>query len=519
MRNRFFYNNNQAQAKRVRKSLKQKWTKAVCIGTLSAAMITGVPVIPPISAYTQEVYAAVSENAKIYKLSDPSLVTTKTITDFYGNKTAVSYIDIEITEDGTYTITGSNKVDGKDIDVHISVGKGVKANIVLDNLEVKNTGLYQMDMAGAVGADSRETLFPFMDIEGTVNLYLKGNNTITMPQTMSNGTAKNVGTVFKLYGQLTVRQAEGESAASLTANNTKCLINADCYRGYEYSNGTFLMESGVVKASGASIYGVDRFFMTGGTISCDAVSTKTKSQYCFMGGEINAGFSIPNARVGEMRGTSRFDSGKAVDDCGYEMVNMSVYGLPAEAKVSSINGCPVYFTETAEDGSLTAYFRKGSNVIEIDHTFYLYEYDWSTGMLHLVSDAELCNVQFVTGKGENETTYRNIKVKKGVAMAKLFHDTHYTYTYTTEEGAVFSEATVVDKDLKVIMSSSVRTYNVKIDGESQKMEYGTPLPEGKIYYSARNRCCYYGGSPVAEDMDLTSLELITDNEGVEYGEI
>ena len=519
MRNRFFYNNNQTQAKRVRKSLKQKWTKAVCIGTLSATMITGVPVIPPISAYTQEVCAAVSENAKIYKLSDPSLVTTKTITDFYGNKTEVSYIDIMITEDGTYTIMGSNKVDGEDIDVHISVGKGVKANIVLDNLEVENTGLYQMDMAGAVGADSREPLFPFMDIEGTVNLYLKGNNTITMPQTMSNGTAKNVGTVFKLYGQLTIRQAAGESAASLTANNTKCLINADCYGWYEYSNGTFLMESGEVKASGASIYGVDRFFMTGGTISCDAVSTKTKSQYCFMGGEINAGFSIPNVRVGEMRGTSSFDSGKAVDDCGYEMVNMSVYGLPAEAKVSSINGCPVYFTETTEDGSLTAYFRKGSNVIEIDHTFYLYEYDWSTGMLYLVPDAELCNVQFVTGEGENETTYRNIKVKKGVAMAKLFHDTHYTYTYTTEEGTAFSEATVVDKDLKVIMSSSVRTYNIKIDGESQKMEYGTPLPEGKIYYSARNRCCYYGGSPVAEDMDLTSLELITDNEGVEYAEI
>lgn len=519
MRNRFFYNNNQTQAKRVRKSLKQKWTKAVCIGTLSATMITGVPVIPPISAYTQEVCAAVSENAKIYKLSDPSLVTTKTITDFYGNKTEVSYIDIMITEDGTYTIMGSNKVDGKDIDVHISVGKGVKANIVLDNLEVENTGLYQMDMAGAVGADSRETLFPFMDIEGTVNLYLKGNNTITMPQTMSNGTAKNVGTVFKLYGQLTIRQAAGESAASLNANNTKCLINADCYGWYEYSNGTFLMESGEVKASGASIYGVDRFFMTGGTISCDAVSTKTKSQYCFMGGEINAGFSIPNVRVGEMRGTSSFDSGKAVDDCGYEMVNMSLYGLPAEAKVSSINGCPVYFTETTEDGSLTAYFRKGSNVIEIDHTFYLYEYDWSTGMLYLVPDAELCNVQFVTGEGENETTYRNIKVKKGVAMAKLFHDTHYTYTYTTEEGTAFSEATVVDKDLKVIMSSSVRTYNIKIDGESQKMEYGTPLPEGKIYYSARNRCCYYGGSPVAEDMDLTSLELITDNEGAEYAEI
>ncbi len=517
MRNQFFYNNNKTQAKKIRKSLKQKWTKAVCIGTLSATMLTGVPVIPPISAYTQEVCAAVSENVKTFHLSDSSLVTTKTITEFYGNKTETSYIDIVITEDGTYTITGSNKtVNG---DVHISVEKGVNATIVLDNVEVENTGLYQMDMAGGVGSDFRETLFPFMDIEGNVNLYLKGNNTITMPQTMSDGTAKNVGTVFQLYGQLTVRQAEGESAASLTAKNAQCLINAGCYGKYEYSNGTFLMESGKVTAEGASIYGVDRFFTTGGTISCDAVSTETKSQYCFMGGEINAVFKIPNVRVGEVNGTSSLDSGKVVDDCGYELAKMSADGLPAETKVSSINGCPVYFTETTETGSLTAYLRKGSNVIEIDKMFYLYEYDWNSGMLHLVPDAELCNVQFVTGEGENETTYRNIKVKKGFTVGKLFDDVHYTYTYKTDQGEDFSESTVVDKDFKVVMTSSARTYNVTIDGVSQEMAYGTPLPEGKIYYSAQNQCCYYGGSPVAEDMDLTSLELRTDNDGIEYAEI
>ena len=517
MRNQFFYNNNKTQAKKIRKSLKQKWTKAVCIGTLSATMLTGVPVIPPISAYTQEVCAAVSENVKTFHLSDSSLVTTKTITEFYGNKTETSYIDIVITEDGTYTITGSNKtVNG---DVHISVEKGVNATIVLDNVEVENTGLYQMDMAGGVGSDFRETLFPFMDIEGNVNLYLKGNNTITMPQTMSDGTAKNVGTVFQLYGQLTVRQAEGESAASLTAKNAQCLINAGCYGKYEYSNGTFLMESGKVTAEGASIYGVDRFFTTGGTISCDAVSTETKSQYCFMGGEINAVFKIPNVRVGEVYGTSSLDSGKVVDDCGYELAKMSADGLPAETKVSSINGCPVYFTETTETGSLTAYLRKGSNVIEIDKMFYLYEYDWNSGMLHLVPDAELCNVQFVTGEGENETTYRNIKVKKGFTVGKLFDDVHYTYTYKTDQGEDFSESTVVDKDFKVVMTSSARTYNVTIDGVSQEMAYGTPLPEGKIYYSAQNQCCYYGGSPVAEDMDLTSLELRTDNDGIEYAEI
>ncbi len=517
MRNQFFYNNNQTQAKRVRKRLKQKWTKAVCIGTLSATMLTGVPVIPPISAYTQEVCAAVSENSKTFSLSDSSLVTTKTITEFYGNKKEASYIDIAITEDGTYTITGSNKmVNG---DVHISVEKGVNANIVLDNVEVENNGLYQMDMAGGVGSDSRETLFPFMDIEGNVTLYLKGNNTITMPQTMPNGIAKNVGPVFQLYGQLTIRQAEGESAASLTANNAKCLINAGCYGKYEYSNGTFLMESGKVAAAGASIYDVDRFFMTGGTISCDAVSTETKSQYCFMSGEINAVFKIPNVRVGEVNGTSSLYSGKVVDDCGYELAKMSADGFPAETKVSSINGCPVYFTKTAADGSLKTYFRKGSNVIEIGGTFYLYEYDWSSGMLYSVQNPDLCDVQFVTGEGENETTYRNIKVKKGFTVGKLFDDVHYTYTYKIDQGEDFSESTVVDKDLKVVMTSSARTYNVTIDGESQKMEYGTPLREGKIYYSKTNQCCYYGGSPVAEDMDLTSLELRTDNDGIEYVEI
>lgn len=517
MRNQFFYNNNKTQAKKIRKSLKQKWTKAVCIGTLSATMLTGVPVIPPISAYTQEVCAAVSENVKTFHLSDSSLVTTKTITEFYGNKKETSYIDIEITEDGTYTITGSNKmVNG---DVHISVEKGVNANIVLDNVEVENNGLYQMDMAGGVGSDSRETLFPFMDIEGNVTLYVKGNNTITMPQTMPNGTAKNVGTVFQLYGQLTIRQAEGESVASLTANNAKCLINAGCYGKYEYSNGTFLMESGKVAAAGASIYGVDRFFMTGGTISCDAVSTETKSQYCFMGGEINAVFKIPNVRVGEVNGTSSLDSGKVVDDCGYELAKMSADGLPAETKVSSINGCPVYFTKTAADGSLKTYFRKGSNVIEIGGTFYLYEYDWSSGMLHSVQNPDLCDVQFVTGEGENETTYRKIKVKKGAAVGNLFDDVHYTYTYKTDQGAEFSKNTVVNENLKVVMTSSPRIYNVTIDGESQKMEYGTPLREGKIYYSKTNQCCYYGGSPVAEDMDLTSLELRTDNDGIEYAEI
>lgn len=51
MRKQFFYNNNQLQGKKIRKNLKQKWTKVVCIGTLSATVLTGIPVIPPTNAY------------------------------------------------------------------------------------------------------------------------------------------------------------------------------------------------------------------------------------------------------------------------------------------------------------------------------------------------------------------------------------------------------------------------------------------------------------------------------------
>ena len=43
MHKKFYFNNNQSQIKRIRKNLKQQWTKAVCIGTLSATVLTGVP--------------------------------------------------------------------------------------------------------------------------------------------------------------------------------------------------------------------------------------------------------------------------------------------------------------------------------------------------------------------------------------------------------------------------------------------------------------------------------------------
>ena len=83
MRKQFFYNNNQLQGKKIRKNLKQKWTKVVCIGTLSATVLTGIPVIPPTNAYAQEASVLSAKNVT-YNLDDPKLFVEKTITSLEG---------------------------------------------------------------------------------------------------------------------------------------------------------------------------------------------------------------------------------------------------------------------------------------------------------------------------------------------------------------------------------------------------------------------------------------------------
>ena len=83
MHKKFYFNNNQSQIKRIRKNLKQQWTKAVCIGTLSATVLTGVPVFPVTHAYAQEVSVQAEKNVT-YNLQDTELLTEKTIADYGG---------------------------------------------------------------------------------------------------------------------------------------------------------------------------------------------------------------------------------------------------------------------------------------------------------------------------------------------------------------------------------------------------------------------------------------------------
>lgn len=525
MHKKFYFNNNQSQIKRIRKNLKQQWTKAVCIGTLSATVLTGVPVFPVTHAYAQEVSVQAEKNVT-YNLQDTELLTEKTIADYGGTKHEVTIIEINITEDGTYTITGSNEINGTYMDVHITVADGVKANVILDNVNIQNDDLYDLDIKGCASDDERDQLFPFMEIMGAANLYLKGKNTITIP-VLDKGNGKvNTSVIFKLYGQLTVREDAGTPGSSLEINNAGYLLHGGGSDEYSSVGGSFTMESGTLTAWGANINYLEQWHMLGGAINCYMSNLVYYGDYQFLGGDINTTtWSRVTLKMGAARLLGSASGASFEDRNGYSLQKLTVSDLPASRKVTAVNGYPSSTLETSETGTLEAYLRKGSNVIEIDGKSYLYKWYEETSKLERQSDAELCTVQFVLDG--SESPYCTVKVEKNTAFGKLFNDTQYTYTYQTKDGTEFNEKTEITSDMTVTMKSYVREYNVTIDGVPEKM---STLPAGKMYlnppesYDGSSKyyydygSCYYGGSRVTRDMTLESLDVVTDH-GTDYVKI
>ena len=527
MHKKFYFNNNQSQIKRIRKILKQQWTKAVCIGTLSATVLTGVPVFPVTHAYAQEVSVQAEKNVT-YNLQDTELLTEKTIADYGGTKHEVTIIEINITEDGTYTITGSNEINGAYMDVHITVADGVKANVILDNVNIQNDDLYDLDIKGCASDDERDQLFPFMEIMGTANLYLKGENTITIPVLDQGPSKENTSIIFKLYGQLTVREDAGTPGSSLEINNARYLIHGGGSDEYYSVGGSFTMESGTLTAWGADINYLEQWHMLGGAVTCYNALLVNYGDYQFLGGDITSNWisSPGTAKMGTARLFVITPYRKPLEDRnGYSLQKLTVSDLPASRKVTAVNGYPSSTLETSETGTLEAYLRKGSNVIEIDGKSYLYKWYEETSKLERQSDAELCTVQFVLDG--SESPYCTVKVEKNTAFGKLFNDTQYTYTYQTKDGTEFNEKTEITSDMTVTMKSYVREYNVTIDGVPEKM---STLPAGKMYlnppesYDGSSKyyydygSCYYGGSRVTRDMTLESLDVVTDH-GTDYVKI
>ena len=216
MRRQNYFNN-----RKIRRQAK----KVICIATLAATMLTSIPLVSYTDAYakgqtTLEEMKALSiptEDAVKYDLSDASLITDKTVVDYFGGEMTAKVIEINITENGNYIITGSNEINGALIDTHIVVAEGVEAKIIFDGATIKNDDRYCNGNAGC-GSIAYSQLFPILDIKGTANLYVQEDSSLTSVAAMENS-------VICVSGEMILK--EGEGSLKLAAGKEK---KSFCYR-------------------------------------------------------------------------------------------------------------------------------------------------------------------------------------------------------------------------------------------------------------------------------------------------
>ena len=97
------------------RKIRRQAKKVICIATLTATMLTSIPFVSYTDAYAKgqttleemKTLSMPTKNAITYNLSDASLITDKTIVDYFGRETTVKVIEINITKNGNYIIKGS----------------------------------------------------------------------------------------------------------------------------------------------------------------------------------------------------------------------------------------------------------------------------------------------------------------------------------------------------------------------------------------------------------------------------
>ena len=396
LRENYFYNRNQ-QNRNLRRSLRRRAKKVISIVALAATLVTSIPFAAYTDAYAKgqttldemKALSIPTENAITYNLADASLITNKTFMDYYGEKMTVKVIEINITKDGNYVITGSNEINGELIDTHITVAEGVEANITFDGATIKNQTKYAV--CSQRTSIIYNPIFPVMDIFGNANIYVESDSEL-----MSAGAEENP--VIRVTGKMTVKDSEavlkltpradeknpGEGKMVICGNMTGAIQPA----------GSLTVEGGNLDVTGY-IKSIDKFTMTGGKIAstcryADVSTVVLANDITIAGGiwdqnfdawhgkqslfeayrniQVSGGniqirwlqttpwdvvaFSSPSTHIigGNLKPGDGFVLEDTLDAYGNETKLFDLTGLPKNADVAEVNGYPVEGIQTTSDG-------------------------------------------------------------------------------------------------------------------------------------------------------------------------
>ena len=513
MRRQNYFNN-----RKIRRQAK----KVICIATLAATMLTSIPFVSYTDAYakgqtTLEEMKALSiptENVITYDLSNPSFITDKTIVDYFGRETTVKVIEINITKNGNYIIKGSNEINDALIDTHIVVAEGVEANIIFDGATIKNDSLYGNDMGGC-GTISYSPLFPVLDIEGTANLYVQEDSSLTSAAATENPVICVTGQMTLKEGTGSLKLATGSGEGVYSQNQVIC--------GYKKGKwGNVTIEGGKLDFTGR-IYNVDQFTMTGG-----AITSKVDEDQVILAKDINISgglwehtqeeatslgvigvydsITVSGGRLNLLRGEE--DSGScrafyadkvriiggtiqrdesiyiydALDAYANKLDSFTLENLPENANVKAINGVPTADLTTTSEGKLENIpLPDACNIIELENDGNIYRYKYAAGTKSMEPDTEtkVYNITLNVTDEDGSTTEKTVKLADGFVIRGQYFDGVDFYECLDANGEVVTDTNpFIISESNTELTLKKKTVTVTINGTKIK---GNVIPDGSIY--------------------------------------
>ncbi len=547
LRENYFYNRNQ-QNRNLRRSLRRRAKKVISIVALAATLVTSIPFAAYTDAYakgqtTLDEMKALSipeENVTTYDLSNAaSLITNKTFMDYYGEKMTVKVIEINITKDGNYVITGSNEINGELIDTHITVAEGVEANITFDGATIKNQTKYAVCLETT--SIIYNPIFPVMDIFGNANIYVESDSEL-----MSAAAEENP--VIRVTGEMTVKDSEAVLKLTPGADENNLgegkMVICGNMTGAIQPAGSLTVEGGNLDVTGY-IKSIDKFIMTGGKIAstcqCD-IGMVTANDITILGGiwnqsiisygnsesklfeayrtvQVSGGsiwvkwllaiprdivaFSSPSTHIigGNLKLGDGFVLEDTLDAYGNETKLFDLTGLPKNADVEEVNGYPVEGIQTTSDGEWkNAALPCCSNLIKMKNgTLYKfnYEYDSENQKGTMVADTENSPVVHdvtlkLTEEDGTPIGKKEIQAVDGFKMKSEYYDGKNYYTYVDDNGKQLSEIRIESSSELTLNKSST----VTLDG---KPFAGEMVPSDSMYIWKKNDHVYaifYPGDPI-----------------------
>ena len=547
LRENYFYNRNQ-QNRNLRRSLRRRAKKVISIVALAATLVTSIPFAAYTDAYAKgqtkagemKALTMPEENVTTYDLSNAaSLITNKTFMDYYGEKMTVKVIEINITKDGNYVITGSNEINGELIDTHITVAEGVEANITFDGATIKNQTKYAVCLETT--SIIYNPIFPVMDIFGNANIYVESDSEL-----MSAAAEENP--VIRVTGEMTVKDSEAVLKLTPGADENNLgegkMVICGNMTGAIQPAGNLTVEGGNLDVTGY-IKSIDKFIMTGGKIAstcqCD-IGMVTANDITILGGiwnqsiisygnsesklfeayrtvQVSGGsiqvkwiiaiprdivaFSSPSTHIigGNLKLGDGFVLEDTLDAYGNETKLFDLTGLPKNADVEEVNGYPVEGIQTTSDGEWkNAALPCCSNLIKMKNgTLYKfnYEYDSENQKGTMVADTENSPVVHdvtlkLTEEDGTPIGKKEIQAVDGFTMKSEYYDGKNYYTYVDDNGEQLSEIRIESSSELTLNKSST----VTLDG---KPFAGEMVPSDSMYIWKKNDHVYaifYPGDPI-----------------------